>query len=180
MILPTDLLPENVGVWWGVSLEDCLEVLDRRPSYTSDTRVVVPLLFEEGRYDVTLDFWDDGGLYRIVTHLYVCDNQPARTQAPLPFDACWVTARATYAAWLEYMADIIGLPNFSGPPGNPGYPRDQAARLVTLWKRPTGRAMLLLDQLDEESPLFISMAAQPRVLHAPPKHSWQQGDSRAI
>ena len=84
----------------------------------------------------------------------------------LGFDRAYRDAPGSFSS-------IEGEPHFEGPLGADGFPGDQDAVRLALWKKPWGRMMLKSQHEGREMPLTVSVS-----LGGPGERSWADGRDR--
>jgi hypothetical protein len=155
MILPLHIRPDALGLKWGMSKADCLELLHVPLLKESPWYVHVRLPIYDGSYEVGLEFDQHKNLRRIEVHLYISrsfwDDYTAEEMETIEAEYL-----DHYNHLKEYWVSVLGPPDFSGPWGTEGYPDDQGAVHITYWDHPEGRMQIEFDHPDKEYPMFVT------------------------
>lgn len=154
MILPLHLLPDKLGLKWGMSKEHCLTQLNATPLGGSTDYVTVNLSIEGRLQEVGLQFDTSGGLWRIEANLYVSRDFWNEYDSD-EMDRAIVEYKDHYENLKEHSILVMGPSDFSGAWGTKGYPEDQMADHITYWNHPQGRLQIELEHPDKEYPIFV-------------------------
>lgn len=161
MIGPTEILPQALGLQWGMSKGDCLRILNRPILGEVARWAVVILAAPSGSHDMALLFDEGGGLERIEVELYVSRS----------FWDCHYTReeeqhlRERYSdlhdAVVSQYESILGEPCFHGPHHTEGHPNGQCADHLAYWCAPGTRIQVELDRCDREFPFVVRVVTCP-------------------
>lgn len=157
MLLPTYLLPDNLGLKWGISKEECLAQLGTPLIRATSNYLVVKLCLLNEPYEIGLQFKTSQGLWRIEANLYISrDFWENYTNDEM--DAIISEYQNYYNNLKDYCILELGPPDFSGRWGTDGYPEDQTANHITYWNNPQGRMQIEYEHPDKEYPIIVRVA----------------------
>jgi hypothetical protein len=161
MLLPTHILPDALGIDWGLPKEQCLQLLNAIPLKQSTTCATVNLTIQESSYKLNLLFNDHNGLERIEVNLYVSRDFWDDDYTSDEMESIWTEFTDHYNYVVEHCSSVLGPPSFSGNWRMEGYPEGQAASNITYWNHPKGRMQIELDHPDKEFPMFVRVVCYP-------------------
>jgi hypothetical protein len=157
MILPNSLLPEKLGLKWGITREQALTQLGISPPNSSTAFLTVRLAVQEEEHDVHMLFDEHAQLYRLEVDIDTSRDFWGEYSLE-EFRATRLAYRDRYQRMVEICILTLGPPDFSGEWGSAGYPEDQTASLISYWSYDSGRMQVEYDHPDKEFPIVIRMS----------------------
>lgn len=160
MLMPTSILPDRLGINWGMSREQCLNLLNVTPLRQSPTYAIVRISVQGSLHEVCLLFDEHRGLQRIEVDLHV-SRDFWDDYYPGEMEEITTEYLEHYRQAVERCRIVLGSPDFSGQWDTQGYPEDQTAANITYWTYPQGRSQIEFDHPDKEFPMVVRIASYP-------------------
>lgn len=161
MLLPIHILPDALGIEWGLPKKQCLALLNAVPLKQSPAYAIVNLTIQKSLYKLNLLFDDSERLERVEVDLHISRDFWDDNYIFEEMENIWTEFTDHYNRLVERCSSMLGPPNFSGNWGMEGYPEGQSASDVTYWDHPKGRMQIELDHPDKELPMFVRVSCYP-------------------
>ncbi len=158
MLLPTDILPARLELFWHMPKKQCLKALKSTPTAASTAYVSVNVPLKGQPAEVHLLFDEHSGLTRIEVDLDV-SRAFWENYVDGEMEQVLNEYHERYLRLVVECSAALGTPAFSGAWGTLGYPEGQTADYVTYWDRDEGRVQLEETHPDKEFPVFVRIAA---------------------
>lgn len=109
---------------------------------------------------------DNGTVQRL--ELLVEETSPRwRPFTMKKLDALGRKYRDKLTAYVKRAMTVLGEPAFYAEYGKPGFPDDEDAQVLALWRRDTARLMVMVRNEGPDTPLWISIVVKPAAPQAP-------------
>lgn len=158
---PRAILPDALGLEWGMSKEECLAKLDVVPKKQTPDYAIVELLIQDSSYEIDLDFDNDEKLERIEIYLYVSRDFWNADWTYEEMERIHDEFEGHYDRLVEQYSSILGPPDFSSDWGVDGYPEYQGTGNLVYWNNPAGRIQVEFDHQDKEAPVWVRLVCYP-------------------